>query len=447
MKTETGKHSATEHKGLRLVFRSLGYRNYRLFFFGQSLSLIGTWVQRIALPWLVYSLTGSAFLLGLVGFAGQIPTLLLGPFAGVLVDRWNRYTILIATQILAMIQAFALVVLYFTGIIQIWHIILLGFFLGSINAFDMPARQAFVVEMVTKKKDLGNAIALNSSMVNSARLIGPSVAGVLIAATGEGICFLINGLSYLFVIASLLMMRLPKKETKKKQKRVFHELKEGLSYAFGFAPLRFIILLLGLVSLVGMPYVVLMPVFAKEVLHGGSHTFGFLMGSSGIGALTGALYLASRKSVLLLGKIIPLSAFLFGSGLFLFSLSRSFLFSLGIIFISGLGMLMLMASSNTVLQTIVDDDKRGRVMSLYVMAFMGTMPFGSLLAGAVASRIGAPHTLMISSIVVLIGAVVFTSKLSGLKKIVHPIYVRLGIIPEVASGIQAATELNVPPEK
>jgi MFS family permease len=447
MKTETGKHPATEHKGIKLVFRSLGYRNYRLFFFGQSLSLIGTWVQRIALPWLVYSLTGSAFLLGLVGFAGQIPTLLLGPFAGVLVDRWNRYTILIAAQILATIQAFALVVLYFTGVIQIWHIILLGVFLGAINAFDMPARQAFVVEMVTKKKDLGNAIALNSSMVNSARLIGPSVAGILIAATGEGICFLINGLSYLFVIVSLLMMKLPKKETKKKQKRVFHELKEGLSYVFGFAPLRFIILLLGLVSLVGMPYVVLMPVFAKEILHGGSHTFGFLMGSSGIGALTGALYLASRKSVLLLGKIIPLSAFLFGSGLFLFSLSRSFLFSLGIIFISGLGMLMLMASSNTVLQTIVDDDKRGRVMSLYVMAFMGTMPFGSLLAGAVASRIGAPHTLMISSIVVLLGAVVFTSRLSGLKKIVHPIYVRLGIIPEVASGIQTATELNVPPEK
>lgn len=447
MKPDFNTHQPTELKGIRLIFRSLGYRNYRLFFFGQSLSLIGTWMQRIALPWLVYQLTGSAFLLGLVGFAGQIPTLLLGPVAGVMTDRWNRYNILIVTQILAMIQAFVLVVLYFTGAIQVWHIVLLGFFLGSINAFDMPARQAFVVDMVTMKKDLGNAIALNSSMVNSARLIGPSVAGVLIAATGEGICFLINGLSYLFVIVSLLMMKLPKKETKKRKERVLHELKEGLSYVFGFAPLRSVVLLLGLISLVGMPYVVLMPIFAKEVLHGGSHTFGFLMGSSGIGALTGALYLASRKSVLLLGKIIPLSAFLFGSGLFLFSLSRSFLFSLGIIFASGLGMIMLMASSNTILQTIVDDDKRGRVMSLYVMAFMGTMPFGSLLAGSVASRIGAPHTLMISGTAVLAGALLFASRLANLKRMVHPIYIRLGIIPEVASGIQTATELSVPPER
>jgi len=447
MKTETNKHPRAEHRGLNLVFRSLRYRNYRLFFLGQSISLIGTWVQRIALPWLVYQQTGSAFLLGVVGFAGQIPTLLLGPFAGVLIDRWNRYHILIATQILAMMQAFALVALYYSRSIQIWHIILLGVFLGAINAFDMPARQAFVVEMVTKRDDLGNAIALNSSMVNSARLIGPSVAGILIAATGEGVCFLINGVSYLFVIVSLLMMRIPKKEIKPKTTRVLHELKEGMSYVFGFRPLRDIILLLGLVSLMGMSYAVLMPVFAKEILHGGSHTFGFLMGASGTGALAGALTLASRKSALGLERIIPLSAFLFGAGLISLSLSRLFLLSMGLMLITGLGMIMLMASSNTVLQTIVDDDKRGRMMSFYMIAFLGTAPFGSLFAGGLASRIGAPLTLTIGGTAVLIGAVIFASKLPGLKKIIHPIYVRLGIIPEVASGIQAATELNVPPEK
>jgi MFS family permease len=447
MNKDFNKQHTSELKGLRLVFRSLGYRNYRLFFFGQSLSLIGTWMQRIALPWLVYQQTGSAFLLGLVGFAGQIPTLLLGPFAGVLTDRWNRYTILIATQILAMMQAFVLVVLYFTGAIQVWHIILLGFLLGSINAFDMPARQAFVVEMVTKKDDLGNAIALNSSMVNSARLIGPSIAGILIAATGEGVCFLVNGLSYIFVIVSLLMMKLTKKETKQKEKRVLHELKEGLSYVFGFAPLRSIILLLGLVSLMGMSHVVLMPVFAKTILHGGPHTFGFLMGASGIGALAGALTLASRKGVLGLEKIIPLAACFFGAGLIALSLSRIILLSMALMLITGFGMIMLMASSNTVLQTIVDDDKRGRMMSFYMIAFLGTAPFGSLMAGGLASRIGAPLTLMLGGMAVLTGAVCFASRLTELKKRIHPIYIRLGILPEVASGIQTATELSVPPEK
>jgi MFS family permease len=323
-------------------------------------------MQRIALPWLVYRLSGSPFLLGVVGFAGQIPASLLAPFAGVLIDRWNRHHILVATQILAMIQALALAFLFFIGALEVWHIILLGIFLGVINAFDMPARQSFVVEMVENREDLGNAIALNSSMVNGARLLGPSIAGALIAATGEGICFLLNGLSYLFVIVSLLMMKVTPRKVKNRDTQVLQGLKEGFSYAFGFAPVRAIILLLGLVSLMGMPYTVLIPVFVKEILHGGSHTFGFLMGASGVGALIGAFYLASRKSVLGLGKIIPLSAAVFGLGLIAFSLSRLFLLSLVLMLITGFGMIMQMASSNTILQTIVDDDKRGRVMSFYM---------------------------------------------------------------------------------
>jgi MFS family permease len=404
-------------------------------------------MQRIALPWLVYRLSGSPFLLGVVGFAGQIPAFLLAPFAGVLIDRWNRHHILVATQILAMIQALALAFLFFIGALEVWHIILLGIFLGVINAFDMPARQSFVVEMVENREDLGNAIALNSSMVNGARLLGPSIAGALIATTGEGICFLLNGLSYLFVIVSLLMMKVTPRKVKNRDTQVLQGLKEGFSYAFGFAPVRAIILLLGLVSLMGMPYTVLIPVFVKEILHGGSHTFGFLMGASGVGALIGAFYLASRKSVLGLGKIIPLSAAVFGLGLIAFSLSRLFLLSLVLMLITGFGMIMQMASSNTILQTIVDDDKRGRVMSFYMMAFMGTAPFGSLLAGGLASSLGAPNTLIIGGISCVLGAIIFASKLSDLKKMVHPIYVRLGIISEVASGIQTATELTVPPEK
>jgi len=428
--------------GLKIIFRSLQYRNYRLFFGGQSISLIGTWIQRIAMPWLVYSLTGSVFLLGVVGFAGQIPTFLLGPFAGVLSDRWNRYHILIVTQILAMIQALILTFLFFIGIIEVWHIIFLSILLGCINAFDIPARQSFVIEMVEKKEDLGNAIALNSLMFNSARLLGPSIAGVLIASAGEGICFLLNGLSYLFVIASLILMKVKSKKREIQNPNVIKELKEGFSYTFGFAPIKSIILLLGLISLMGIPYVVLMPVFAKEILHGGPHTFGFLMGASGVGALMGAIYLASRRSVLGLGKIIPLSACIFGFGLITFSLSRLFLLSLVLMIIIGLGMMLQLASSNTILQTIVDDDKRGRVMSFYAVALMGTAPFGSFLAGSLAGFLGAPNTLLIGGIVCILGALIFASKLPELKKMIHPIYVRLGIIPEVAVGIQRATELT-----
>ncbi len=433
--------------GHKVIFRSLRYRNYRLFFAGQIISLTGTWIQQIALPWLVYRLTGSAFLLGVVGFSSQIPALFLAPFAGVLTDRWNRYYILIATQTLAMIQAFLLGLLFFTGVIQVWQIILLAVFLGLTNAFDMPTRQAFVVQMVENREDLSNAIALNSMIFNSARLIGPTIAGVVIAATNEGICFFLNGLSFLFVIASLLMMKVSPQKTKKRNTHVLNELKEGLSYALAFTPIRYIMLLLALVSLVAMPYVVLMPVFAAKILSGGPHTFGFLMAASGIGALMGAFYLASRKSVLGLVRIIPLSTATFGIGLISFSLSRMLWISLPLMFLMGLGMIMQMAACNTVIQTIVDDDKRGRVMSFYVMAFIGTAPFGSLLAGTLASSIGAPNTLTIGGILCVLGAVVFTTKLPDLRKAIRPVYIRLGIIPVTSSEIPITANCPVPPEK
>ena len=433
--------------GSKMIFRSFRYRNYRLFFGGQSISLVGTWIQRIATPWLVYDLTNSPFLLGLVGFAGQIPTFLISPFAGVMTDRWNRYYILIATQVAAMIQAFILAFLYLGGNLRVWQIVILNIFLGSINAFDVPARQSFVIDMVEKREDLGNAIALNSSMVNGARLIGPSIAGILIAFAGEGICFIINGASYLFVITSLLMMRVSKVRTKKRDKHVFNELKEGISYALGFSPFRYTISLLALVSLMGMSYTVLMPVFAREILHGGSHTFGFMMGAAGLGALSGALYLASRKSVVGLCRLIPLATGLFGIGLIAFSFSRIQVLSMVLLVFAGLGMMVMMASSNTILQTIVDDDKRGRIMSFYTMAFMGTAPFGSLLAGSLAKLIGPQYTILLGGVVCLSGALLFMRKLPEFRRLTNPIYVRLGFIPEeVSSGIQTATELVTIPK-
>jgi MFS family permease len=428
-------------EGLKIIFRSFQYRNYRLFFSGQSISLIGTWIQRIATPWLVYHLTGSVLLLGVIGFAGQIPTFIIAPFAGVLTDRLNRYHILIGTQIAAMIQALILAFLYFAGTIEIWHIVLLNIFLGCVNAFDTPARQSFVIEMVEKKEDLGNAIALNSSMVNGARLLGPSIAGILIAFTGEGICFLLNGISYLFVIASLLLMKVTPRKIIRKNTHVLKEMKEGFSYAFGFVPMKYIIFLLSLVSLMGMQYTVLMPVFAKEILHGGSHTFGFLMGASGLGALTGALYLASKKNVMGLFRIIPLAAGIFGLGLITLSFSRFFLLSLAVMVIVGLGMMLQMASSNTILQTIVDDDKCGRVMSFYAMAFMGTAPFGSILAGGMAKIIGVSNTILIGGISCVLGALIFVRKLPELNKMIHSIYVGLNLMPqEIVPEIQTTTD-------
>jgi MFS family permease len=401
---------------LRAIFRSLTYRNYRLFFAGQSISLIGTWMQRIATPWLVYEMTKSVFLLGLVGFIGQIPIFLVAPFAGVFTDRWNRYHILVATQILAMVQAVVLTWLILSESIEIWHVMFLAGLLGCVNAFDIPARQSFLIQMVDKKENLSNAIALNSSMVNGARMLGPSVAGMLIAASGVGMCFLLNASSYIFVICSLLLMKVSNKGNGKERKSVLTELHEGIVYTFGFAPIRYVILLLTLASLMGMPYMVLMPVFAKEILLGGANTYGFLMGASGLGALIGAFYLASRKSVAGLEKIIPLAAGCFGIGLMFLSLSRFFALSLVLMVVTGFGMMLLMAASNTVIQSIVEDTMRGRVMSFFTMAIMGTAPFGSLLAGSVARHIGAPKTILIGGVFCILGALFFRSKLSAITR-------------------------------
>ena len=385
-------------------------------------------------------MTGSALLLGVVGFAGQIPTFLLAPVAGVLTDRLSRYRVLVATQIISLVQAAVLAWLCLAGVIQIWEIVVLSVILGCVNAFDVPARHSFVIDMVEKKEDLGNGIALNSLMFNGARLIGPSIAGVMLAATGEGICFLLNAISYIFVILSLLLMKLHIKKTKKNDTYILKELTDGFRYTFGFAPIKHLLILLSISSLMGMSYSVLMPVFAKEILHGGSHTYGFLMGAAGFGALLGAFFLASRESVLKLGRIVPASAVLFGSGLIGLSFSRIFPFSLVLMIFIGLGMMMQTAASNTILQTITDDDKRGRVMSFYTMAIMGTAPFGSLMAGGFAKVIGTPGTIFAGGLACIIGAMFFLRKLPELRKAVRPIYVKMGIIPEVAEGIQIASE-------
>jgi len=426
----TDPSNPQDKNGLRLIFGSLSHRNYRLFFGGQGISLIGTWMQQIAMAWLVYRLTGSALLLGVVGFTSRIPTFLFSSLAGVLADRWNRHRILVITQTLSMIQAMILAILVLTETVAVWHIISVSLFLGFINALDIPTRQSFVVDMIEKREDLGNAIALNSSIVNGARLIGPSVAGVVIATLGEGMCFLLNGLSFIAVIVALLSMKIVPKQREIPRSQVFQGLKEGFSYAFGFAPIRSVLLLLALVSLMGMPYTVLMPIFAEKILHGGPQALGFLMGATGVGAIAGSIYLASRKSVLGLGKIIVISANLFGIGLIAFSLSHLFWLSLLFMLLTGFGMMVQMASSNTVLQTIVEEDKRGRVMSFYTMAFMGMVPFGSLLAGGLANKIGAPNTVMMGGVACILGSAMFAKKLPSLRKIVRPIYVEKGIVSE-----------------
>ena len=443
MSHPTGNASSPEKTGLRSLVRALRHRNFRLFFIGQSVSLIGTWMQRIALGWLIYRLTDSEFMLGLVGFVGQAPTLLLGPFAGVLADRWNRHRLIVAMQVIATLQALALAVLVMTDAITVWEIIVLGTVMGVVNAFEMPARQTFMIEMLDDKNDLGNAIALNSSIVNGARLIGPSIGGILIAAVGEGICFLLNGLSYLAVIAALLMMRLAVKKAVPRRSKVWQELKDGLRYAAGNVPIRSV-LMMALISLVGMPYIVLMPVFAKDILMGGPRVLGFLMGAVGLGALAGALYLASRKTVLGLSRMIPLAAALFGLSLAAFAFSHVLWISLPLMLFTGFGQMIQMASSNTMLQTVVDDDKRGRVMSLYVTSFMGMVPIGSLLAGSLASHIGAPWTVFAGGVTCLIGAGMFARNLPELRKAIRPIYVRKGILPEVTLAIQSATEPALP---
>ncbi|OGP88569.1 MAG: MFS transporter [Deltaproteobacteria bacterium RBG_16_48_10] len=417
-------------KGLSLIFRALYSRNYRLFFGGQGISLIGTWMQQIAMSWLVYRLTNSVFLLGLIGFSSQISSLFFSPFAGVLSDRWNRHRIMVVTQSLAMIQALILAFLTLMGVVAVHHLIILSIFLGLVNAFDMPTRQAFVVEMVEKREDLGNAIALNSFLFNGARLVGPSIAGILISILGEGMCFLLNSVSFLAVIIALLAMKMTPNKKVSEKTQVLQGLKEGFIYAFGFPPIRSILFFLGWISLVGTANTTLMPVFARDILHGDSKTYGFLMAAIGVGAIIGAIFLASRKNVLGLGRIITIASSIFGIGLILFSLSHVLWLSLFLLLLTGFGMMVHMASSNTILQTIVDDDKRGRVMSLYAMAFMGMAPLGSLVGGSLAGWIGAPTTLILVGTSCMIGSLLFRKILPSLRIMIRPIYVRKGILSE-----------------
>ncbi len=393
-------------------------------------------MTRIATAWLVYRLSGSAWLLGIVGFAGQIPTFLLAPIAGVWVDRLNRRSVLVVTQVLAMAQSLALAALTLGHRITMSEIVFLSAMQGLINAFDMPGRQAFMVEMVEGREDLANAIALNSSMVNMARLIGPSLAGLIIAGFGEGYCFLIDGLSYLAVIASLLMMHVHARKLPAMETPMMERLREGWEYVSGFAPVRTILLLFALISLMGMPFTVLMPIFAAEVLHGGAHTLGFLMGALGAGALAGAVVLAMRASVLGLGRLIAISSTIFGAGLVAFAFSHFEWLSLLIMVVTGYGMMQQMAASNTIIQTVVPEDKRGRVMSYYTMAFVGMAPFGSLLAGALARAVGAPLTLAITGGCCVAGAGWFMTQLPMIRVHIRPVYRELGILPpEVVAAI------------
>ncbi len=430
------------------MLRALRYHNYRLFFGGQLISLMGTWMTNTATSWLVYRLTGSALLLGMVGFCSQIPAFMLAPFAGLIVDRYNRRNILIFTQTLSMIQSFTLAALTLSSRITIPLLLGLSACQGLINAFDMPCRHAFVVEMIEHKKDLGNAIALNSSMFNLARLLGPAMGGIIIAAVGEGWCFLIDGVTYLAVIAALsAMMIKPRILLEPTGTNIFEQLLEGWKYVAKSIPIRSIIGLLALVSLLGVPYVVLMPIFADQVLGGGPHTLGFLMTATGAGALIGALWLASRKSVRGLSRIIPLSCVVFSMGLIAFSFSKTLWLSFALLVITSCGFMIQMASGNTILQTIVEDDKRGRVMSLFVMAFMGSAPFGSLLTGSLSQKIGAPLTLRICGACCIAGAIWFYKQLPEIGKVIRPIYIKLGIIPQVAAGLETASEITLPPEK
>ncbi|MBN1866807.1 MFS transporter [Candidatus Sumerlaeota bacterium] len=412
------------------IARALRHRNYRLFFLGQGLSLIGSWMQRIALGWLVFRLTGSVAMLGIVSFCGQIMAFPLSPFAGVLADRTDRRTILIATQSVAMTQAFLMAILTLTGQIAVWHIVALALMLGLVNAFDIPIRQSFVVEMVDNRDDLPNAIALNSFMFNSARLIGPTVAGATIAVVGEGICFLINGLSFIAVIAALSAMRIPPIEKATRQRHVLQNLGEGLRYAFRSAPIRSILFLLCTSSLLVMPYIMLMPSFAKDVLHGTSRTYGYLMGASGVGALAGVFRLATRKSVRGLGRVIAEAGILYGVALVGFALSRNQFLSMGFLLLVGFGMMTQNVSCNTLIQTIVDDTMRGRVMSFWTLSMMGIAPLGSLLAGKTGEHWGSPRALALMSSLYIVSVLFFATRLPRLGRAVHPIYVKLGLVGE-----------------
>jgi len=419
------------------LWRSLRHRNYRLYLTGQLVSVCGTWMQQVAQSWLVYRLTGSATLLGIVGFATQIPVFGLGPIAGVIIDRYSPHRVTVLTQSAALVQALLLSLLTLMGWVQPAHIILLGFVLGIVNAFDMPARQALVNQMVDAK-DLSNAVALNSSMINAARIVGPALAGIVVAKVGEGACFMINTVSYLAVIMALLAMKLPKKSDESaRQFSIAHSLVEGLRYTLATVPIRDVLLLLGLVGFMGMPYMTLMPVFAAEIHKSGADALGLMLGAVGFGALIGALFLAQRATVLGLGRIIVIATLGFGLGLIVFTVSRVFWLSLVILMGVGFGWMVLIAASNTALQTLADNEMRGRVMSLFSMMLVGMAPFGSLLAGWLADRIGAPLVVATGGAFCAVAGVIFARELPRLRAAARPILVARGIIVDPTAGDEA----------
>ncbi len=426
--TETQSLSERIRVSIKHTLRALQYRNYKLYFFGQGVSLIGSWMQSTALSWLVYRLTGSALLLGTVAFMTQIPSLLLCPIGGVVADRFDRRKVLMVTQATAMMQAFTLSLLVLTKTIAVWHILTLGVVNGLVFAFDSPARQSFIVDMTEDRDIIGNAIALNSTIFNSARIVGPSVAGILIAIVGEGMCFFLNGVSYLAVLGSLVLMQITPRDRDGYGAPILQGFVDGFKYVAGSPPIRSVLLLLALISLMAMPYSVLMPIFAKNILGGDSHTYGGLLAASGVGALTGAIYLASRRSVVGLTRWIAIAATIFGFGLIAFALSKVIWLSSVLLAVAAFGMVVQMASSNTVIQTITEEDKRGRVMAFYTMAFMGTAPFGSILSGVLANSIGPVATVIIGGTSSILAAAAFASRLPKIESYAKPIFEQMGLI-------------------
>jgi MFS family permease len=413
---------------LSMIFTSLHSKNYRLYFTGQGLSLIGTWMQNVALSWLVYRLTGSVFLLGLIGFTSQIPTFVLAPFIGVITDRYNKLRLMTFAQILFLVQALIMTLLVLFNVVQVWHIIVLSLVFGIITAIDAPTRQSLVVDLIDKPEDLGNAIALNSAIFNGARLIGPAVAGIIIAIVGEGICFAINTVSYIAVIYSLLSIKLPHSTKEPHIGNFKKSFTEGFQYTFRFMPLRTLIIHLAVLSLMGLSFIVLLPAYAKEILGGGADTLGFLMSALGAGALAGALYMAGRNSAMGLSKIIGSFSLLLGLAIVLASFSKNIYISMILFFISGLSMILSIASINTQIQTITADNIRGRVMSFYSMALMGTSPIGNLIAGSIASKIGIPTSLIISGVVTILAGAWFISNRKNFRHQVKPIYIEKGLV-------------------
>jgi MFS family permease len=404
--------STTAGQAKTAKMSALKNRSLRLYFAGQIVSMVGTWMQQMALSWLIYRLSNSPFMLGLVGFASQAPSLLLTPFAGIVADRTNRHRMILITQTLSMVQAGLLAALVFMGEPQLWQLVVLCAVLGIITAFDLPARQTFLVDMLENNEQLASAIGINSSINTLTRLIGPFVAGLFVAWAGEGLCFTVNALSYIAVIAALLFVKSKQPPITPAKHNALAQLKEGFQYTFGFAPIRELVLLIAAIGLVAMPFVVLLPAFAKDVFHGNASTLGFLTGASGAGSLVGALFLASRQETEQLGKRIIVGCALFGFGLIAFGLSTSFMVSLAVVTVIGFGSMIVMAGSNTLLQTIVDPDKRGRVMSFFLMAFMGLAPFGSMAAGSLATVIGVGATVVIAGVCTVILALLFASRVT-----------------------------------